>query len=106
MEDRDQGMVKLLMTWNIRPGSESDYFEFFIREFAPGLLKLGIQASDAWYTYYGEPPQILAGAVAEDLESMQRALATEDWQQLKTRLMAYVTDYRQKIVRATGGFQL
>lgn len=106
MEDKAQGMVKLLMTWNIRPGSESDYFEFFIREFAPGLLKLGIQASDAWYTYYGEPPQILAGAVAEDLASMRRALATEDWLQLKARLMAYVTDYSQKIVKATGGFQL
>lgn len=106
MEDNNQSMVKLLMTWNIRPGSESDYFEFFIREFAPGLLKLGIQASDAWYTYYGEPPQILAGAVAEDLESLQRALATEDWFQLKAKLMVYVTDYSQKIVKATGGFQL
>jgi hypothetical protein len=106
MEDNNQSMVKLLMTWNIRPGSESDYFEFFIREFAPGLLKLGIQASDAWYTYYGEPPQILAGAVAEDLESLQRALATEDWLQLKAKLMVYVTDYSQKIVKATGGFQL
>lgn len=99
-------MVKLLMTWNIRLGSESDYFEFFVREFAPGLLELGIQTSDTWYTYYGDPPQILAGAVAEDLESMQNALASEEWLKLKAKLLTYVTDYSQKIVRATGGFQL
>ena len=47
-----------------------------------------------------------AGAVAEDLESMQRALDTEEWLRLKAKLMTYVTDYDQKIVRATGGFQL
>jgi hypothetical protein len=99
-------MVKLLMSWNIRPGRESDYFEFFIRDFAPALLELGIQTSDAWYTYFGDHPQILAGALADDLESMQQALASEEWRDLKAKLLTYVTDYTQKIVRATGGFQL
>jgi hypothetical protein len=99
-------MVKLLMSWNVRSGYENEHLEFFVREFVPGLSELGVQTSDAWYTLYGDYPRILAGALAEDLESLKQALATEKWQNLKSRLLAYVMDYSQKVVRASGGFQL
>jgi len=99
-------MFKLLMSWNIRPGRDGDYFEFVVQEFGPGLAKLGIRPTDAWYTAYGEWPQILTGGVAEDLESLQRALASDEWRELKKSLLTYVTDYHQKIIRASGGFQL
>ena len=99
-------MVKLLMSWNIRPGQENEHFEFFIQEFVPGLNEIGIRTSDAWYTLYGDCPKILAGALADDLESLRSAFATEEWHQLKSRLLAFVTDYSQKVVHASGGFQL
>jgi len=99
-------MVKLLMSWNIRTGREAEYFEFVVKEFAPGLMSLGLQPTEAWYTVYGDCPQILTGSVAEDLPTMQRILATEDWQALQTKLDEYVTDYKHKIIRATGTFQL
>jgi hypothetical protein len=99
-------MVKLLMSWDIKPGSESDYFEFVVREFAPGIMKMGVQPTEAWYTVFGDGPQILTGAVAEDLETMQEILASEDWQKLKGKLFEYVTNFDFKIVRATGRFQL
>jgi hypothetical protein len=99
-------MFKLLMYWNIRPGREDEYFEFIIREFGPGLVELGVRPTDAWYTQYGDGPQILTGAVAEGIESLQSALASDEWRKLKKELLTYVTDYRQKIVRASGGFQL
>jgi hypothetical protein len=99
-------MVKLLMSWDIRPGQESEYFEFIVREFAPGIMRLGIQPTEAWYTVYGDGPQILTGGVAEDLQTMQQILAGDEWKELQDKLMGYVTDYRQKIVAATGRFQL
>ena len=99
-------MVKLLMTWDIKPGSESDYFEFVVREFAPGIMKMGVQPTEAWYTVFGDGPQILTGAVAEDLQTMQEILASEEWQKLKGKLFEYVTNFDFKIVRATGRFQL
>jgi hypothetical protein len=99
-------MVKLLMSWDIRPGQESEYFEFVVREFAPGIMRLGIQPTEAWYTVYGDGPQILTGGVAEDLQTMQQILAGDEWKELQDKLMGYVTDYRQKIVVATGRFQL
>jgi hypothetical protein len=99
-------MVKLLMSWDIKPGSERDYFEFIVREFAPGIMKLGIQPTEAWYTVFGDGPQILTGAVAEDLPTMREILASGDWESLQNKLFEYVTDFNFKIVRATGRFQL
>jgi hypothetical protein len=99
-------MVKLLMSWDLKPGSESDYFEFAVREFIPGIMKLGIQPTEAWYTIVGEGPQILTGGVTEDLSAMQSVLSSEDWQDLQTKLFEFVTNFNYKIVRATSKFQL
>ncbi len=99
-------MVKLLMSWDIQPGRESEYFEFVVREFAPGIMRLGIQPTEAWYTVYGGGPQILTGGVAEDLQTMQQILASDEWEELLEELMSYVTNFRQKIVAATSRFQL
>lgn len=99
-------MVKLLMSWDIKPGAESDYFEFVVREFAPGIMKLGIQPTEAWYTVYGDGPQILTGAIAEDLPTLKSILVSDDWRQLKNKLFDYVINFDSKIVRATGRFQM
>ena len=98
--------VKLIMTWDMVPGREQEYFEFLVREFVPGMQRLGIQPTEAWYTTYGNAPQMLTGFVAEDLEVMHKALATEDWAKLSDRLYEFVTNFKSKVVRATGGFQV
>lgn len=99
-------MVKLLMGWNIIPGRESEYFDFIVQEFEPGLGEMGLQTTEVWYTVYGDWPQILTGTVARDLEAMQRVLVSQRWRQLKARLLELVTDYQQKIIPANGGYQL
>jgi hypothetical protein len=98
--------VKLLMTWDMVPGREQEYFEFLVREFVPGMQRLGIQPTEAWYTTYGDAPQMLTGFVGEDLEIMRKALSTEDWAKLSERLFEFVTNFKAKVVRATGGFQI
>lgn len=94
------------MTWDILPGREQEYFEFVVREFVPGMQQLGIQPTEAWYTTYGDRPQILTGGVTESMDQMQAALSTEDWQELRESLMEYVTNFDWKVVKATGGFQM
>ena len=97
--------VKLLMTWDIVPGREQEYFEFVVRDLVPGMQRLGIRPTEAWYTTYGTRPQILTGGVAEDHVAIRNALATEDWQNLRSRLLEFVTNFTWKIVKASGGFQ-
>lgn len=99
-------MVKLLMGWNIIPGQESDYFDFIIREFEPAMPELGFQTTEVWFTAYGDWPQIITGVVAPSLDKMQASLASPAWRQIKARLLTFVTDYQQKIIPATGEYQL
>jgi hypothetical protein len=99
-------MVKLLMSWDIRSGQEGEYFEFILQEFRPGLKKLGVRPTDAWYTTYGDDPQILEGAVVQDLETVNRIMVSDDWRRLKRKLLTLVTNYQQKVVAANGRFQL
>ncbi len=99
-------MMKLLMSWNIRPGREAEYFEFIVKEFVPRLMSLGLRQSEAWYTVYGDCPQILTGSIAEDKQTIQNILEGSEWHELMERLNEYVTDYSQKIVRAAGNLQL
>ena len=99
-------MIKLLMSWDIKSGLESTYFDFIINEFAPGLLRLGVQPTEAWYTVYGSGPQILTGAVAKDLETMTRILESSEWHELQSELLVYVANFEYRIVRDTGRFQL
>jgi hypothetical protein len=98
--------VKLLMTWDIKTGREAEFFEFQVREWVPGLQKLGLEPTDAWYTMYGTSPQIMIGGTAKNLKTMTQILETEAWQALKSQLMGLVDNYDQKVVAASGGFQL
>ncbi len=94
------------MTWDILPGKEQDYFEFVVREFVPGMERIGIQPTEAWFTQYGDQPQILTGGIAENFSDMQSALESEDWQELRDQLSAFVTNFSMKVVKASGGFQM
>jgi hypothetical protein len=99
-------MVKLLMTWDIRQGKESEYFEFVVQEFAPKLIRMGIQPTEAWYTVYGSVPQILTGAVTEDPATMDAVINSTEWQTLRDKLLNYVNNFTYKVVPAIGNFQL
>jgi len=94
------------MTWDILPGREQEYFEFVVRDWIPGIQRLGLEPSDAWYTMYGEQPQILAAAQTSNLVSLQRILDSQDWQSLTRQLLDYVEDFNYKVVPARTGFQL
>lgn len=98
--------VKLLMTWDIQAGREQDYFEFVVREFLPGIQKMGLEPSDAWFTMYGECPQILTGIVSSNRTNLDQVLGSDDWQKLTNQLMDFVEDFKYKVVPARTGFQM
>ena len=97
--------IKVIMSWDIIPGREQEYFEFVVRSFMPGVQQLGMALSDAWVTIYGDHPQILVGAVVPGMERAQEIIHSEEWDILKSQLMDYVTNYELKIAPLEGGFQ-
>ncbi|HMN14420.1 MAG TPA: hypothetical protein PKD55_19045 [Bellilinea sp.] len=97
--------VKLIMSWDIAPDHEQEYFEFVVREFIPGVQKLGFELGDAWATVYGEQPQIMVTAVMSTYAEAQNILKSETWVSLHNQLVDFVRNYSEKIVDARGGFQ-
>jgi hypothetical protein len=72
--------IKLLITWDILPGREQEYFEFVVRDFIPAIQALGMEPSDA--------------------------MNSQEWLNLKQRLLDYVENFDSKVVQARNGFQL
>ena len=98
--------VKLMLTWDIKPGHEKTYFAFITQEFPTALQQAGLELSDAWYTVYGAWPQVRMGFVSENLQNVEDFLASTLWLRLKHQLLAYIQEYHQKVVPARSGFQI
>lgn len=97
--------VKVLMTWDISPEREQEYFEFVIGEFVPGAQRIGLQPTEAWATMYGNHPQIQVCLIAEDAVAARRALNSTEWLRISDQLMTFVKNYSHKVIPARGGFQ-
>ncbi len=102
------GSVKILMQWDIKAGMNNEYFEYVMREWLPNATKLGLTPIEAWYNVYAASniPSIMAGAIAADESAMRAIITSDDWMELQDELLEYVENYRYKIVRVTGEYQL
>jgi len=96
---------KLIMTWDIAPEREQEYFEFVVREFLPGVQRLGFELTDAWATIYGNQPQIMVSATLPSLAAVQQVLRSSEWQSLNNQLQDFVQNYTQKVVSSHSAFQ-
>jgi 3-dehydroquinate dehydratase len=98
--------AKLIMSWDIRPETDSEYFEFLVHEFIPGLNKLGIIEIQVWYTQFGDCEQKLASGITQSVEDMKSAMQSDEWDGLIEKLDSYVNNFNKKVINATGGFQV
>ena len=98
--------VKLLMTWDILPDREQEYFEFVISDFLPEIKQLGIRPVDAWYTMYGDQPQIMVSAKTQSQADLNVTMASKEWQRLLNNLLKFVENFSLKVISAKTGFQL
>lgn len=97
---------KLMMSWDVKPGHDQQYFEFIVREWVPGISKLGLEPREMWYTAYGGGAQINTSATTEDLPTMRDILESEEWADLHASLLEHVEGYTHKVVRALPHFQV
>jgi hypothetical protein len=91
-------MVRLVFSWNIRTDEEAAYFEFIVQEFAPKIMKMGVRLTEAWYTTYGEGPQIIMPGVVAEADELREALNSDEWLDLVEKLGNFVTDYQCKML--------
>jgi hypothetical protein len=97
--------VKLLLSFDLRPGHENAYRRFIMEEFLPQAQALGLMPTDAWHTAYGEYPVRLIGFAAESLAGARAARATAEWREMMEKLEGYVLNLSVRVVPLRGGFQ-
>ena len=98
--------LKFIMTWDITPEHEQEYIEFVIREYIPGIQRLGCDLTDAWATVYGAKPQITVSLVLPNARKARQLLVSEDWVALNNRLQDFIQNYAFKVVPARNSFQI
>lgn len=98
--------LKLILTWDILPEHEQEYFEFVIREYIPNIQRMGCDLSDAWATVYGAKPQITISLVVPDAQKARELLNSEDWISLNNKLSDFIQNFALKVVYAQNSFQI
>ncbi len=99
-------MYKLLLSWDIKPNRDQEYFEFMVREFAPRITSMGLTPTEAWFSVYGDVPQITVEGITDDFDTMKKVLESREWVDLKTRLLGLVDGYQQKVVAGRPDIQI
>jgi hypothetical protein len=97
--------VKLLLSFDIKGGTENAYRRFILEEFLPKAQELGLMPTDAWHTAYGRYPTRLIGFVADDLPTVRAVLAKPEWEEMLRRLQGYTLNLSHRLVPFRGGFQ-
>ena len=97
---------KLLLSWNSHPAHEREIIHH-VSELVNRVSPLGLELRDAWYTAYGEAPQILLGFVLRrgSDKRIDNIVTSNEWNEILLDFQEYITDYEQRIVKATVGFQ-
>ncbi len=109
MDDQGHEIIipryKLIMSYDVIPSNHERYFRFIMSELVPALQEGGIYMTEAWHTAYGEYPLRMAGFVAEDLDTIQDVLESDEWAELEEQFRGYVRNYSVHIVPYRQGFQ-
>jgi len=99
-------VVKLIITWNVRDGKEAEFLEFINNEFTRLFLAMNVQPTEAWYAIWGRGPQAMICGVARDVKAMDQAMATSEWQEIRSKIESFADDLNVKVVDKVEGFQL
>lgn len=97
---------KLMLFFDLLPGTNEAYYSFVMNEMVPTAQSMGLYMVQVYHTVWGECPLRQAEFVSEDLETLQEVLDSDSWQGIEHKLNSFVSNYHRKIVPFRPGFQL
>lgn len=101
---------KLIMFYDLADRHVEDYYQFVMNEMIPALNEMNLFIFRAFHTIEGEQgdhhPNRQVEYVAENLETVEAVLKSDEWRELEDKLCSYVTNYSKKLVQFRKGFQL
>lgn len=93
--------VKLNHYWTINPVKRDAYIKFVVKEFIPGVNRLGMHTVAVWAVLVGAYSEIIFESVANDLDLLERGLRDPEYLKLKSALLNYIKKYKTKVLVKT-----
>lgn len=97
--------LKLLVTYNIKPNREAEYYRYVLGEFLPKLQNIGLLMVEGWHTAYGDYPIRLLVFKTQDDANLPQIMQGKEWLEGKETLLKLVRDYEEILVPAKTSFQ-
>ncbi len=97
---------KLILTYNIKPDKQDQYYRYMLGDFVPAIQKMGVYMHMAWHMAYGDYPMRKIEFVTETADALQQLFLSTEWEEMESKLNRYITDYKRKVVDYRNGFQL
>lgn len=96
---------RVLLTYNILPQAQEEYYRYVIGEFVPTLQQLGLVMLFAWQVHGDTYAERQIEFVCESLPTLRTALNSDRFQQAEENLKIYTSAYSRKVVRFKNRFQ-
>jgi hypothetical protein len=97
---------KVILTYDIQPGKQSEYSQFVLGKFIPGVQALNLYIMGVYHTIHGDYPARQAEFVTDSWDAMVDALNSDEFGALEGVLKGFTLNYHRKVVRYRKGFQL
>lgn len=96
---------RVLLTYNILPHTQEDYYRYVIGEFVPTLQQLGLVMLFAWEVHSESHAERQIEFVCENQHTLRAALNSDRFQEAEENLKNYTSSYSRKVVRFKNRFQ-
>ena len=94
--------VKFNQYWRLNREAIGDYEKFLLKEFVPGMNKLGIHVVAGWSVLVGGYSEFLVEGISSDLHDLEVALKSLKYQELNTQLLNHINTYKTKVLVQDG----
>ena len=98
--------IKMILQYNMKPGLEEECHYFVVTELGPMLDRSGFRFLDAWYTEWGEGPQILGSGLFDSANAARELLLSSEWREALDGLRTYADNISVRLIAPAATFQL
>lgn len=96
----------LILTYDIRPGTQERYFRYVTGEFLPAMERRELYMQNAWHIVYGSGPTRQVEFITEELDTIRDLFDDPEWDTMEDRLKDYTENYARHVVRYRGHFKV
>lgn len=92
--------------WDVDPNKESEYSNFIMTSYMKSMERLNLLMIGGYYVAVGAGPRIIGVCAAQSLNHLDAALSSEEYQDITSQLMLYVSNYYSRVLAPTGRVEM